>query len=295
MKRIISLFAILLFLTGLFSCASSPSSAKSGSPVWKISGNGNTLFLGGSVHILRSNDFPLPKAFDRAFSQSKLLVLEADVEQIADENVNQYLMSKVLLPEGQTLQSILDPDTYFLLKLECAKYGFLVDAVSNYKPSMVITILGVLQMQKFGFVEQGVDAFFQDKAKKENKPVHFLESLEFQIDMLVSMGEGYENDYVRYSLEDFSTTDNSLAELVAEWKRGNVLSAEAALAEMKEEWPEMYKLMVVDRNAAWMPQIEEYLASGQIAFVVVGAFHLHGPDGLLTQLRNSGYIVEQMK
>jgi uncharacterized protein YbaP (TraB family) len=295
MKRIISLFAIALLLAGLFSCASSPARVQSGSPVWKISGNDNTLFLGGSVHILRSNDFPLPKAFDRAFSQSKLLVLEADVEQMADENVAQYLMSKMYLPEGQTLESILDQDTYFLLKLECAKYGLQIESISNYKPSMVITILSVLQIQKFGFVEEGVDTFFQNRAKKEKKSIHFLESVEFQIDMLVSMGEGYENDYVRYSLEDLSTTDNLLADLVNEWKTGNTALTEAMLVEMKEEWPEMYKLMVSNRNAAWMPQIEEYLASGQTAFVIVGAAHLYGPDGLLVQLENSGYVVEPFK
>jgi uncharacterized protein YbaP (TraB family) len=293
MKRIIPLFTIILLLA--VSCASSPFSAKSGSPVWKISGNNNTLFLGGSVHILRSDDFPLPRAFDRAFSRSALLVLETDVEQMADPHVVQYLMSKIYLPEGQTLESILDPDTYFLLKLECAKYGLPIETISNYKPSMVITILSVMQIQKFGFEEQGVDTIFQNRAKEENKPVHFLESLEFQIDMIVSMGEGYENDYVQYSLGDLSTTDNSLAELVSEWRTGKATLTEEMLTEMREEWPELYKSLVLDRNAAWMPQIEEYLASGQVAFVVVGAAHLHGPDGLLVQLENSGYTVEQLK
>jgi uncharacterized protein YbaP (TraB family) len=62
---------------------------------------------------------------------------------------------------------------------------------------------------------------------------------------------------------------------------------------MKEEWPEMYKSMVFDRNAAWMPQIEEYLSTGAVPFIVVGAAHLHGPDGLLIQLKNLGYTVEQ--
>jgi uncharacterized protein YbaP (TraB family) len=295
MKRIISFFAILLVLAGLSSCATSPSSATSGSPVWKISGNGNTLFLGGSVHILRSDDFPLPKAFDRAFSKSSLLVLEADIAQMSDVNVVKYLASKMYLPEGQTLKTILDPDIYDMLKLECAKYGLPIDVFSQFKPSMVLNILNVLQVQKFGFEEEGVDSFFQNRAKKAKKPVYFLETVEFQIDMLVSMGEGYENDFVRYSLEDLASTDDSLAELVTEWKTGGSEITEASLIEMKEEWPELYKSMVEDRNNAWIPQIKEYLASGKIAFIVVGAAHLYGPDGLLIQLENSGYIVEQLK
>jgi uncharacterized protein YbaP (TraB family) len=293
MKRFLSLFIVLLFLGGIFSCKSTPAPVQSNSSVWKISKDGNSLFLGWSIHILRSDDFPLPNAFDRAYSQSKLLVLEADVDQMAVADVAQYLLSRMYLPEGQTLRSILEPDTYALLDEACHEFDFPLEALSTMKPSMVITVLSVFYMQKFGFVEQGVDAFFQERAKKENRPVRFLESVELQIDMLVSMGEGYENEYVIYSLEDFSKTDNYLAEIVAEWKTGDASITEASLIEMKDEWPELYKSMVFDRNAAWIPQIEEYLATGATPFIIVGAAHLHGPDGLLIQLINSGCTVEQ--
>jgi uncharacterized protein YbaP (TraB family) len=296
MKRFVSLFTVLLLITGLSFGMTSPSSSSSaqfGSSVWKVSKGGNSLFLGGSIHILRPDDFPLPDAFDRAYLQSKLLVLEADVDQMADENVVQYLMSRMFLPDSKTLHTILEPDTYNLLDEACLEYGFSLDAFSTMKPSMVMTVLSMFQVQKFGFVEEGVDAFYQNRAKNENKSIRFLESVELQIDMLVSMGEGYENEYVLYSLEDFSTTDNYLAEIVNEWKTGDAVITEASLVDMREEWPEMYKSMVFDRNAAWMPQIEEYLATGAVPFIVVGAAHLHGPDGLLIQLRNSGCTVEQ--
>jgi uncharacterized protein YbaP (TraB family) len=307
MKCLLSLFTVILLSVGLLTGMSPPTpvqsyssvsnqsvSDQSVSSVWKISKDDNYLFLGGSIHILRPDDFPLPRSFDRAFSKSVLLVLEADIEQMADETVAEYMMSRMYLPEGKTLQSILEPDTYDLLEAECLEYGFPIEAVSNLKPSMVMTVLSVFQMQKFGFVEQGVDTFYLNQARKENKPVRFLESVELQIDMLVSMGEGYENEYVLYSLEDFSTTDNSLAELVAEWKAGDASLTKATLTSMREEWPEIYKSMVLDRNAAWMPQIEDFLSSGATPLIIVGAAHLHGPDGLLTQLANSGCTVEQL-
>jgi uncharacterized protein YbaP (TraB family) len=198
MKRIITLFAVVLFVVGLFSCRSSPPTpVQSGSSVWKISKNDNSLFLGGSIHVLRAKDFPLPKEFDRAFSQSKMLVLEADIEQMENDEITQYLSNQMFLPGGQTLQSILDSDTYDLLETTCAEYGFSIDAVFNLKPSMVVTMLSMLQIQEFGFVQQGVDIYYLDQAHQANKPVGFLETIEFQIDMIVSMGEGYENDFVR--------------------------------------------------------------------------------------------------
>jgi uncharacterized protein YbaP (TraB family) len=122
---------------------SAPASNVPVSSVWKISKDGNSLFLGGSIHVLRSEDFPLPKAFDRAFEQSAMLVLETDIEQMSDDTIVQYLMTQMLLPGNKTLRSILDSDTYKMLQEKCAEYGFSVEDVSKFKPSMIITMLSI--------------------------------------------------------------------------------------------------------------------------------------------------------
>jgi len=295
MKRIVSFCLILLIGAGLFSCSSSPASTpvETGSSVWKVSKGGNTLYLGGSIHILRETDYPLPDEFDLAFSRSAMLVLETDVEQISDENVVQYLMSQVFLPEGQTLRSVLDLDTYDLLEAVLLDYGLALDGITNIKPSMVINILSAVQAQKYGFVSDGVDTYFQQKAKSEGKAVNYLESIEFQINLLLTMGDGYENEFVLYSLQDIESTELELDVLVDEWRNGRS-SREVSLMEMKDQWPIMYKDLISDRNAAWMPQIENFLASGTVCFVIVGLAHMYGPDGLLQQLENLGCVVEKL-
>jgi uncharacterized protein YbaP (TraB family) len=295
MKKIIQCCAVILLIAGFCSCASSPASHQSGSSVWKISKDGNSVFLGGSIHILRSDDFPLPKEFDRAFSRSSMLVLEADIEQLADESVARYLLTCMFLPDGKTLESILDFDTYEMLKEKCEEYGFPIDSVSQLKPSMIMAMLTMLEIQKSGFVQQGVDVHYLEKAKKVKKPRGFLETIETQIDMLVTMGDGYENDYVKYSLHDMDNTEKELADIVSEWKKGGASSTERAILEMKSQWPALYKTILADRNAAWLPQINEYLVSGSPVLVIVGLAHLHGPDGLLKQLADSGCTVEQFR
>jgi uncharacterized protein YbaP (TraB family) len=295
MKRFISFYVILFVLAGILSCASSPASQQSGSSVWKVSRDGNTLFLGGSVHTLREADFPLPTEFDRAFAQSAVLVLEADVGEMENEEIEDYLMEQMFLPDNKTLQMVLDMDTYQLLAATCREYGFSINDVARLKPSMVITMISMLQIESFGFVQEGVDNYYEEKARKENKPVQYLETAEFQIEVFVSMGDGYENEFVRYSLQDIESTDDDISTLVAEWRNGGVSRSEEALAEMKEYWPEIYRTLVTDRNSAWMPQIEEFLASGRTYFVIVGNLHMHGPDGLLRQLVDSGYKVEQFR
>jgi uncharacterized protein YbaP (TraB family) len=277
------------------SCASSPIHEQGASSVWKISKDGNILYLGGSIHILRDSDFPLPKVFDLAFSQAASLVLEANVEEMGNPDVAQYLMSQMYLREDQTLQSLLDLNTYEMLAAKTNEYGFPIDTISNFKPSMIVSMLTMLQIEKYGFTEQGIDLHFLEKTKSANKPVKFLESVQSQINMLVSMGEGYENDFVQYYLEDMENTEVSLKAIVSDWSIGESATTEISLKEMKEKWPIIYRSLITDRHDMWIPQIENYLNSGSIHFVIVGLAHIHGPDGLLRQLEDLGYIVKQFR
>jgi len=313
MKRIILLFNLALFITtnlfsagireernsqreahsaGNFTGYSTPTDT--GSSVWKVSKDGNALFLGGSIHILRAKDFPLPKEYDYAFSKSEIQVLEADIEQMNDPKVMQYLLSQMLLPEGVSIHSLLEPEVYDHLTEACAKYKIPIYNVAQIKPSMVVNMLSMMQIEELGFQEKGIDDYFQEKAKKEKKPVIFLESLQTQIDMLTSLGEGYENEYVSYSLMDMEHTAEALEIMIFEWRFGQSAANEEILIEMRDEWPKMYKALITSRHDAWIPQIKNFIASGKVHFVVVGLLHMHGPDGLRRQLEKSGYTVEQV-
>ena len=298
MKRIFCFYSLVLTFVLFFSCSSYPvpsAREQGGSSVWIISKNGNTLYLGGSIHILRDEDFPLPAEFDMAFSQSAVLVLEADVDQMENEEVIFYLLNQMFLDENQSLQTLLDADVYALLAAKVNEYGLPIESISSLKPSMIITMLSTLQIQEMGFTQEGIDFYFLERARNDNKPVRFLESVESQINMLVSMGEGYENDFVRYSLQDMDETEMLLATIVNDWKAGESTSTEMTLDAMKEEWPQIYKSMITDRHDAWMPIIEEFLDSGTTYFIIAGLLHMHGPDGLLRLLENSGCTVEQLR
>ncbi|MCL2044607.1 MAG: TraB/GumN family protein [Treponema sp.] len=296
MKHIFTFSVLVLTLALIFTCISTPvlpAREQGGSSVWRISRNGNTLYLGGSIHILREDDFPLPAEFDLAFSQSAALIIEADIEQMGKEESAAYLISNMLLDRNQSLQTLLDTDVYAMLAAKVNEYGIPIESVSGFRPSMVITMLTMFQIQELGFTQQGIDPYYFQKARNENKPVHFLESVESQINMLVSMGEGYENEFVQYSLQDMNNTEMFLTTIANDWRSGESASTEMSLKKMKEEWPQMYKSLITDRHDAWMPLLEEYLDSGTTFFVVVGLAHMHGPDGLLRLLEDLGCTVER--
>ena len=313
MKRLIFIFSLILFIsTDIFSAGireernsqqemsfsenirGSSETSITGSSVWKVTKNGKSLYLGGSVHILRAKDFPLPKEYDYAFSKSEVQVLEADTEQMNDPELTQYLLSQMFLPEGVSIASLLEPEVYDHLTQVCSEYGIPIYNVAKIKPSMLVTTLTMLQIEKLGFNEKGIDDYFLTKAKKEKKPVLFLESVQTQIDMFVSLGEGYENEFVSYSLLDMEHTEEALEVMLFEWRRGQIGTNEETLIEMRDEWPQMYKVLFTDRHDAWIPQIEKFIASGKVHFVIAGLLHMHGQDGLRQRLEKLGYTVEQV-
>jgi uncharacterized protein YbaP (TraB family) len=284
--------AAMLFV----SCASLSVKESPVSSVWEISRDGQRLFLGGSCHILRETDFPPPAAFDMAFDKSGVLVLEADLEQMSDPEVLQSIQARMLLPEGKKLDSVLSGEVYTLLEQEFQKFGVpSLEPLAQYKAPAVVMTLSALDIQQFGFIAQGIDFYYFDRAKQSGKALDFLETVDFQIDLLLAMGEGYEDDFVRYSLLDRENTGKHLDTLVAEWRTGGAEFLEAELLVMKNTWPEIYQALMADRNSNWLPKVEAYLRTGPVEFVLVGLAHLHGPDGLLRQLQSRGYTVKQFE
>jgi uncharacterized protein YbaP (TraB family) len=284
---------MVIGLITLFTSCSNPAQdppTPSKTSVWEITKNGNSLFLGGSVHLLRAKDYPMPDAFALAFDKSEILVLEADVDRMSDPEIEQYLNSKILLPEGQTLQTVLDDEVYTRLeRIVGGPSG--ISKIDNYKPSIIINELQIAYLRQSGFTQDGADLYYLAKSKKERKPILFLEDIKTQIDILGSMADGRENEYVSASLDELPQYTNGVILLISEWKTGEATAIEAGIDAQKEEWPDIYNTMIRDRNAAWMPKIEEYLTTEEIEFVIVGLAHLHGQDGLLIQLRNKGYTI----
>jgi uncharacterized protein YbaP (TraB family) len=144
------------------------------SSVWKVSKGGHSLYLGGSVHVLRASDVPLPKEFDAAFEKSDVLVFEIDMEEMASPDVMRDILLRAALPKGKTLKTeLLSPKAYERLAGKCAELGISVNNVSPFTPFMTVMMLTTPQLQKLGFVLPGVDAYYLANARQKDKKLLF--------------------------------------------------------------------------------------------------------------------------
>jgi uncharacterized protein YbaP (TraB family) len=284
MKIIVSLFLFLFFCLPVFSQSS----------VWVIEKNNSKIYLGGSVHVLRDADYPLPKEFDIAFNDSEILVLETNLDDTSKQKMGKELIGLTLYPNNKTLQTELSKDVYEELSAFCKARNIPLERFHGYKPIMIILTLLRVTLHEIGASSTGVDKYYNNKAVELEKTVLGLESYDEQLHLMAGMGRENYNSFVRYSLKDFNDTGEKFEALISDWRSGESSMMIEQINDYKLYFPVLYNSLMVERNKKWIPQIESYFNSKETEFVLFGAMHLYGEDGVLQLLENKGYTIRQL-
>lgn len=289
MKNLVKL-ALLSALVAIFSASALAA------PVFKVSKNGNEVYIGGTFHILTAKDFPLPQAFYNVYDKADELYFETDIEGTTkDPKFQAMMMNVMMLKGGQTLQSILSEKVYQDLVTYLESKGIPPLQFANLSPTGVMLTITIMEYQARGFTLAGVDQHLFDKAKADNKNVSWFESLEEQVAFLDSLDQGDPNEPIVYMLESIDGLDTIVDDLHNGWREGDMALLEKSGLSEFEEFPDSYNTLIKNRNDKWMASILPMFTDDNTEFVLVGALHLPGKDGLLTQLEAQGFTVEQLK
>lgn len=268
-----------------------PTTKMGTSSVYKVSKNGHIIYLGGTVHLLRKEDYPLPAAYEKAYQASDVLTFETDTKALSSPEIGMKVMEKGMYQDDRTLEKVLSEEVYNLLKTQAAKQNIPLGMINKMKPGLAVATLSAIQMKEAGLGQEGVDIYFTHRGEEDKKNIEQLESIDSQLERITEMGAGNEDEFVKYSLQDMVGMKEKMDDLIAEWKNGRSMGDE--IEAMQKDYPDLYTSLLVERNNNWMPQILSYLESGIKAFVLVGSLHLHGEDGLLRLLEKKGYTIEQ--
>jgi len=262
---------------------------------WKATKGKGVVYLVGSVHMLTADFYPLPAALDAGFKDSDLLVEEANLAEMLSPNMQFTMLSRGMLPAGQTLDKVISPATLALLDKHTSGLGMPLDALKQFKPWMLAMTIEAMEWQKAGFdAELGLDKHFFDRAQVDNKSIQGLETTDFQISLFDGMSTDQQDKFLAETLKGITTETASVKKLASSWKAGDAATIEKlVLADVKDD-PIVYDRLLVARNRAWLPKIEALFSRPRPAFVVVGAAHLIGPDGLLSMLKAKGYQLVQL-
>lgn len=285
MKRIFLLLAALVAAAPAFSAS-----------VWKVSKGESTIFVGGTLHLLSEGDYPLPTPYEIAFDKASSVVLETDLDAVNSPAFSQQLLQQLSYTDGSTIQSYLSEDTYNALASHFASRGWPIESVSLLKPQLVSLTLTIGELQRLGLTIEGVDSHYAQKAKDAGKTLAWLESPEQQLAFIVAMGEDDPDGLIQYTLEDIKTLPENLALMKDYWFKGDLKGMTTDILDVfAKDYPEVYKSILVERNHNWLPHLISFFDSPEVEFVLVGALHLPGNDGVLALLEAQGYTVEKVK
>lgn len=265
------------------------------SSVWKVEREGSVLYLGGTCHLLRPSDFPLPSEFQTAYEASEKLVFETDIGKLQSMEVQVALMAKGSYSDGSTVVDHLSPESYRLVDEYCQAQKLPLNLLKKLKPSMLVVTLSTMELMRLGAGPEGVDISFYQKALADGKAVAGLEPVEKQIDLIVGMGDGREDDLIRWWLEDMESIAENYEQMVTAWRTGDIALLEKLMVDdFQARSSQMYQEMIRDRNRDWEPQILDLLSTSPCELILVGAAHLVGPEGLIEALRAQGCSVDKL-
>jgi uncharacterized protein YbaP (TraB family) len=261
---------------------------------WSIKGQYNTVYLLGSVHVLKSDDHDLPAESLRAYAAAGSLVMELNLNDAAPEKVLAAGLSGEELPAGQTLASTLGPEAYAKLTAHLQPLGLDPQFFEQMQPWFVALTLEQLELARLGFdPDSGVEAQFTRRAQADHKPIIALETMDEQLGLFSHMSLDQQRRFLLYCLEDADDSAGEMNEIISAWHRGDTVKLERLLGEGMEKFPDLYRTLTTDRNRKWLPRIETMLHERQDYLIIVGALHLVGKDGVVALLERQGYKVQQ--
>lgn len=254
------------------------------------------MYLGGTIHVLSQADYPLPNAFKEAFTDAEKIIFETDMAAMTSPEAQAKMRAVIMFQDQRKLHDVLSKSVYKQLEDFLSDRQIPIANFGNFTPAGISLTLTFLELQRLGLSSTaGVDAYYSARAKDEGKSVGMLESIDEQIAFIANMNDGDPDEIVASSLQDLGDFGSTWKEFLAAWRSGDTITfGELALTPMRNEFPELYQTFLVKRNNAWIEKITPMLDNQEIEFLLVGYAHMVGEDGLLTQLKNAGYTVDQM-
>lgn len=257
--------------------------------LWRYEATG-TVYLAGSMHVMKPSLHPLPAAIEDAFEAADRMAVEVNTTAIAPQRMQALVQTLAMLPGDQTLASVLPSATRAALEQHLAEQGIPLAAVARLKPALIATQLAVAKLTALGYFPQfGLDQYFI--ARAGSRPILELETVEDQLALLTSPDLTLQAEMVALTLAQMGEVDELVAEMVVAWLSGDDVALRALFDEQSPQtdaYLEFNRQLLDERNVGMADKIQDYLGEPGTVMVLVGAAHLAGPGSVVDVLRSRG-------
>ena len=260
--------------------------------MWVIRDHDSTIYLIGTVHVLRPDMVWNSEKVMKALGESTELWVE--VVEPDDPSIMALLMQKHGLDTAKPLSKKLNAKQKEKLAKVAKTYGMPAAMFEPMKPWLAATMLTIVQAQKAGYdPKAGVEQVLQAQAEKEGDKILSLETIEQQMSFFSELSEAEQLAFLEQSLDDAEEGVALLDQLAKAWSEGDMETISRFMVdELKGEAPNVYDKLLVQRNIRWTQKIQQMLHGAGVHQIAVGAGHLVGPDSVQAQLAKRGIKAE---
>ncbi len=264
---------------------------------WQASAGKGTLYLLGSIHFGTSEMYPLPRVITNSFKLADTLVVEADVLNVDPVQMAQLVAGKAMYQDGSNLRQHLSQQTWQRLEQVAASLGLPIEMLSMQKPWFASMSLTALALNKLGFSEdKGIDVHFLSLARGKKQVVE-LEGMQWQLSLFDRLTAEEQVLMLEETLREIEHGKDFFDKMLRFWRAGDGDGIQGLFDEgmMAAEGGErLNKIIMTDRNRSMADTVHELAQKGGSYFVVVGAGHLPGAEGIVALLKQRGYQITQL-
>ena len=261
--------------------------------LWKVADEDTTIYLFGTIHVLpKGIDWFGGKVAD-AYARSDELVTE-----IADDDpamMQTLIAQTAMLPSGQSLRAMLDPDQRTAYEAALAGLGVPPTLFDRFEPWYAAIGLSTLPLIQEGFAtENGVEKALEVKAAQRALPHEGLETAAYQLGLFDTLPVPVQQRYLAEIIAQLPNFKAEIGKMVEAWKMGDA-DRLAELMNAEESDPVLVETLLINRNRAWAGWIEKRLEKPGTVFVAVGAGHLAGDGSVQDQLAKADIPSERVR
>lgn len=273
--------------------AATPQAQGQGPALWVIRDADSTLYLFGTVHVLKPDTAWGSAKVDAALDSASDVWFE--ISNPDDQAAIIPLIQQHGVSPATPLSSLLTPEELVDLDTAAKAIGASGAQLDAFRPWFAGLTLSMAPLMKAGYdPNSGVEMVLKPRAVAAGKTIHGLETLDKQIKVLATLPEDIQLEFLRATLSEFDEAATQLDQMVDAWATGDVEALNrVAVVEMKTEAPHIYDALLVQRNTDWANQIQTILAGSGTGFIAVGAAHLTGEDSVQAILAKRGVVAER--
>ena len=293
MKTALTSLALMLALPACAQSKPAQNPNDADPALWVVKDADTTIYLFGTIHVLKPGLTWFDEAVKTAFDKSDQLVLEMVEPDKA--TMQQIVLKNGFSPTGPTLTEQLPADKRGAYLKAIADLGAPPQAFDRMKPWLAAVTLSIAPLQKQGYdPANGPEKVLTEAARSEGKPVEGLETAELQIGYFNGLSPKAQIEFLTSTVDELPKAGEEMAKMVDEWAHGDPDALARDMNESLKDSPEVAKTLLTDRNGRWASWIKQRLAKPGTIFIAVGAGHLAGDDSVQAQLAKQGIKAQRI-